>query len=166
MSRTIITSRRKWDGKIDLYAGYEYVIAYMISELRLIPFSEWETVERKLDECMEARIFGRNGELHLFREDDEMMAVTVRDLPDEIETSEIEADTVVGDDPCADEYSERQTADIRIFATIDRLHEIRDNCKNELPEGSKVSKIIIREYISYDGDGQAYTSLTRLVGLL
>ena len=148
MSRTSITRRKKWDGVIDSNKGYKYALVYMISEILLIPLDLWKTVD--LGECLEARIFGLEGELHLFREDDEMMAVTVRDLADEIETSEIEADTVVGDDPCADEYSERQTADIRIFATIDRLHEIRENCKKELPEGSKVSKIIIREYISYD----------------
>ena len=172
MSRTIITPRHKWDGKIDPYAGYEYAIAYMISELLVMPISEWDRyVQEKLDECMEARIFGQYGELHLFREDDEMKAVIVRDLPDiSNEESDRHADDIpdVGADMASDMKESQNNAAVRTFATIDRLHDIRRNCLvSEMGiNNSKARKLIIREYIDYDGDGQAYTALTRVAGLL
>ena len=161
MSRTIITPRHKWDGKIDPYAGYEYAIAYMISELLVMPISEWDRyVQEKLDECMEARIFGQDGELHL-----------VRDLPDiSNEESDRHADDIpdVGADMASDMKESQNNAAVRTFATIDRLHDIRRNCLvSEMGiNNSKARKLIIREYIDYDGDGQAYTALTRVAGLL
>ena len=57
---------------------------------------------------------------------------------------------------------EKTDTDIRRFAYIDRAREIRSNC---MMKEQKYNRLIIREYIAYDGDGQAYTALTRLVGL-
>ena len=134
MSTTSISTKQKWDGKFDENAGYEYALVYMISELRLIPIGKWTEVDRK--ECLEARIFGESGELHLFREDDEIMACEVRDHSD---------------------------GKGKEYAVIDRIHSIRSNCSREV---SGCSGIIIREYIDYDTDGQAYVALTRLAGLV
>ena len=162
MSRISIIRRKKWDGVIGDNDCYEYALVYMISEIRLIPFGLWKTID--LEECLEARIFGAKGELHLFCEDDEMMAVTVRDLA-ENSMENIEPEKV----PYASEstFAEKNATDntvtyIRSFAHIDRVHEIRKNCTMK---EHKYNKLVIREYIAYDGDGQAYTALTRLVGL-
>lgn len=134
MSATSIVTKHKWDGKFDKNAGYEYALVYMISELRLIPIGKWTEVDIK--ECLEARIFGESGELHLFREDDEILASEVRDHSD---------------------------GEGKEYATIDRIHSIRSNCRSEI---SDRGGIIIREYIDYDTDGQAFVALTRLAGLV
>lgn len=147
MNRINISCRKKWDGVIDPEAGYEYALVYMISELRLIPVDQLPSVD--LSECMEARIFGPDAELHLFREEDEMMAVAIRDL---------------GEGELCDEKCGKKTDSVvHTYATIDRTHLIRKNCRKEIPGRSE---LIIREYIAYDGDGQAYTVRTRLAGLL
>lgn len=162
MSLTSITRRKKWDGVIDSNKGYKYALVYMISEILLIPLDLWKTVD--LGECLEARIFGLEGELHLFREDDELMAVIVRDLPEKnIENQKAEnAPSTIESIHAEIDNIEKMDTDIRRFAYIDRAREIRSNC---MMKEQKYNRLIIREYIAYDGDGQAYTALTRLVGL-
>lgn len=180
MSYTRIDYKKKWDGQISADAGYQYVLAYMMSELRLVSFDNWSPKE--LLECLEVRLFGKDAELHLFREDDEWMAVSVRDLLDcegsveeasgkSSETSSSEADIAcVGGSQDIDSQGCVTNADVQSevewieceYATIDRVHKVRKNCKKDLPG---CDHIIIREYIAYDGDGQAYTVRTRLVGI-
>lgn len=158
MSFTRITPVQKWDCRLDKDAGFQYVLAYMISELRLIPFEQWE--DGFLEECLEARFFGRDSELHVFQEDGEWMAVFTQDLSeDAMQGLPVDADQKPADD---DAKTGRPHATVMDFAFIDRVHPIRDNCKKNVP---KRSELMIREYISYDEDGQAYTSKTRLVGL-
>ena len=155
MSVTRISLSKKWDGSIDPNSGYQYALVYMISELRLIPFSRWSSVD--LDECMEARAFGKHSELHLFREDDEWKAVSIRDIQNTVNGKP----QIPAFDPNPASPNEPFIVESK-FATIDRVHPIRQNCKKEVPD---CTEMIIREYISYDEDGQAVTARTRLVGL-
>ena len=56
---------------------YEYALRYMVSEMILT-----ETVslsEINWEECVEARFFSEEKELHFFRQDDRMRAVEVKD---------------------------------------------------------------------------------------
>lgn len=56
---------------------YEYALLYMVSEMILT-----ETVslsEINWEECVEARFFSEEKELHFFRQDDRMRAVEVKD---------------------------------------------------------------------------------------
>ena len=148
MSLTKMRFTQKWDGQISPDAGYEYALVYMASELKLIPFEKWESIDR--EECLETRFFGEKGELHLFREGDEFLAAAVQDLTD--------AEDASAQDPAAEADS-----NVQVYATIDRVHSIRKNCRREVPGRTG---IVVREYIGYDADGQAYTVRTRLTGLI
>lgn len=160
MSKTRIGLRKEWDGNIRPDSGFQYALAYMMSEMRLIPFEKWEEID--LDECLEARIFGKDAELHIFREDDKWMAVSTQDLPDD-NTDDDSFGTSEAALPGDQKGGTAADSDsvIREFAFIDRAHPIRKNCRTEIPKG--YNEIIIREYISYDEDGQARTAKTRLV---
>lgn len=138
MSYTKINFKKDWDEQIDPHAGYRFVLAYMISELRLMPFEDWKAED--LDECLEARFFGEDEELHVFQKDDRWKAVTVQDLS----------------------YGDDEDVTVKNYAFVDRAYKIRHNCQVEV-RGYK--EIIVREYIDYDQDGQAKTVKTRLVGL-
>ena len=155
MSKTRITPKKEWDGKVSHDTGYRFALAYMISELRLMPVEDWTGID--LDECLEARIFGENAELHIFREDDKWMAVEVQDV-------------AVAPEDGEEEISNPDTEKVPGDAFIDRAYALRGNmiqmisgtCGEEVP---KYKEIIVREYIDYDEDGQATTVKTRLVGL-
>lgn len=56
-------------------AQYEFALVYMISGIRLcrtskLPEMDWE-------ECLEARFFDKEKELHIYKEDEELYAVEV-----------------------------------------------------------------------------------------
>lgn len=133
---------QKWNGSITPDAGYEYALVYMYSEMLLLPFSKWKDID--IEECLEARLFGPKGELHLFRQGDELFASEIRDIGKEIDEA-VPAN-----------------AEIHAYDAIDRIYAIRENCRTHV---SGRSEVIVREYISYDGDGQAITARTRLADL-
>lgn len=61
---------------------YEYVLLYMISEQKFcrieeLPETDWE-------ECIEARFFSEQGELHVFDADGQKKAVAVEDDGDDL----------------------------------------------------------------------------------
>ena len=67
-----------WKDKI---REYDYALLYMISEIILcktqtLPEIEWE-------ECLEARFFSENGEMHIFERENGMEAVMVKDSNEE-----------------------------------------------------------------------------------
>lgn len=159
MSVTRMGLSQKWDGQISREAGYEYALVYMASELRLIPCEKWESLDP--EECLEARFFGKKGELHIFREEDAFLSAAVQDLScgDEMTSCSPEDEKgTASSDPAAG-----RKPDVQVYATIDRVHSIRKNCRGEVPG---CTGIIVREYIGYDADGQAYTARTRLAGLI
>lgn len=155
MSRIRINLKTKWDGSIDPNAGFLFALVYMISEIKLIPIKKWPLIP--LDECLEARLFGEKGELHLFREEDTLFSTSVEDLPDAPDCNEQGKEDI--------DLPDTFPANICIkdCAFIDRMYKIRTNCLKEVPG---FSGIVIREYIGYDGDGQAYTMQTRPAGLV
>ena len=159
MSVTRMSLSQKWDGQISREAVYEYALVYMASELRLIPCEKWESID--LEECLEVRFFCEKGELHIFREEDAFLSAAVQDLSggDEMtsHSHEDEKSTAASDSAAG------RDSDVQVYATIDRVHSIRKNCRGEVPG---CTGIIVREYIGYDADGQAYTVRTRLAGLI
>lgn len=142
MRQVINVPAQKWDGSIAPDAGYEYALVYMYSEMCLLPFSKWQDIDP--EECLEARLFSPAGELHLFREGDVILVSEIREPG-----GKNDGDIPAGAETCT-------------FDVIDRIYPIRKNCRALVPGRSRV---IVREYISYDGDGQAYTARTRLVDL-
>lgn len=60
---------------------YDYALIYMMSELILSKTSDLGEID--WEECMEARFFSREKELHIFEEDGEYMAVEISDLEEE-----------------------------------------------------------------------------------
>ena len=152
---TDISFKKEWDGLENLDLGFRYVLAYLISELRLIPFEQWKTED--LDECLEARFFGETSELHVFREEDTWMAVVVKEIAD----TEIESALKQGDEDSSEN-------EVKSYAYIDRSYKLRGNCAKAFSDKAAASiagEVIVREYIDYDEDGQVVTVKTRLVDL-
>lgn len=54
---------------------YEYALVYLINEILLRKVSELPEVD--WDECMEARFFDKEKELHIYEEDGELQAVEI-----------------------------------------------------------------------------------------
>ncbi len=142
MKQVVNVPGQKWNGFIDPDAGYEYALVYMYSEMCLLPIYKWKNVD--IEECLEARLFGPQGELHLFRQGDELIASAISEVGKE-DIEKVPAN-----------------AEICVYDAIDRIYLIRKSCRAQV---SGRSKVIVREYISYDGDGQALTARTRLVDL-
>lgn len=57
--------------------NYDYALLYMMSELILERTSKLPEID--WDECMEARFFSKEKELHIFQEDGELTAVEITD---------------------------------------------------------------------------------------
>lgn len=115
----------EWDEGKKRYKEYEYALLYMISELRLVRVEELEKVD--WEECLEARFFSNEKELHIFEGEQGMCAVVTEDV-----------------DECAQ--------NIRLYL-LGRQY-IRGK-----------TKVIVKEYLSYDKDGQLLVEKTRLAGL-
>jgi hypothetical protein len=56
---------------------YEYALVYLMSERLLLPVSDLPKIQ--WDECVDARFFSDEGELHIFEEDGQLIAVQVSD---------------------------------------------------------------------------------------
>lgn len=107
------------------YKEYEYALLYMISELRLVRVEELEEVD--WEECLEARFFSDEKELHIFEGEQGMCAVVTEEV-----------------DEC-----DQNT----------RLYLLG----KQYIQGK--TKVIVKEYLSYDKDGQLLVEKTRLAGL-
>lgn len=72
-------SVRKWEIQeaYNQITQYEYALIYMISEIRLVCTKDAETLN--WTECIEARFFSDDKELHIFEQDGEKVAVEVYD---------------------------------------------------------------------------------------
>jgi hypothetical protein len=62
-------------------AKYDYALIYLMSERLLLPVSALPEIA--WDECMDARFFSDDGELHIFEEDGQLKAVQVSDAGEE-----------------------------------------------------------------------------------
>ena len=110
------------------YKNYPFALIYMMSDL---VFAKTEELDNILwDECLEARFFGKNGELHMFRNDG---IVTCR---------RIEEDGEVEGEVLTDKYK-------------------LDNRFQKYGKG-----VVVKRYLKYDDDGQAYVGLTRLAEIV
>lgn len=108
------------------YKEYEYALLYMISsELRLVRVEELGEVD--WEECLEARFFSDEKELHIFEGEQGMCAVVTEDV-----------------DEC--------DQNIRLYLLGKQY--IRGK-----------TKVIVKEYLLYDNDGQLLVEKTRLAGL-
>lgn len=72
-----IVNKYSFDEAKERLSGYEYALLYMISELRFCRIEELGTVD--WTQCMEARFFSDNAELHLFERSGSMIAVELSD---------------------------------------------------------------------------------------
>ena len=107
------------------YQEYEYALLYMMSELILSKTSELTSID--WEECLEARFFDLDKELHIFEDDGEHTAVEVVE----------------------------QTQEECLVKKYQLANKFRGIGK----------AVCIKEYLSYDEDGQAYVALTRLSGI-
>ncbi len=103
---------------------YEYALVYMVSELILKKTKELGDV--LWEECLEARFFSQDKEIHIFDDDGTKKAVKVVDAKEE--------DTYIQKYQLASKY--------RLGSTL-----------------------CVKEYLSYDEDGQMKIELTRLAGI-
>lgn len=109
---------------------YSYALIFRISDMALKKMADVSTED--LDEVIEARFFGDEGELHIFRYDGSLRNVRVTD----------EEDGQAG--------------------FIDRAYVLD---RKGGRTGVSGDKVMVRQYIDYDSDGQAYVFLTRLKGI-
>ena len=72
-----VVQRYSIDEAKERIVRYEYALLYMISELRLCRVGELGTVD--WNQCMEARFFSKEAELHLFDLNGELHAVELSD---------------------------------------------------------------------------------------
>lgn len=118
---------KKWefeDARMQIQ-DYEFALIYMISELKFTKVEDLSEVNWK--ECVEARFFSEDKELHFFHADGEWKIVQVSDK------------------------DERDT----IIKKYEMANKFRNLGKN----------VLVKEYITYDKDGQANVTLTRLMGI-
>lgn len=120
-----------------VYGNYDYALIYYLSEVYLGKIKKDNSdIKIDWDECIEARFFSEKGELHIFR-DDESGEIKFVVIED---TNDSDYDTV-----------------IKKYAITPKF-KFNDN-------GMKLDVIKVKEYISYDEDGQAYVVHTRLAGV-
>lgn len=108
---------------------YTYGLVYLFGEI-LLGITEEIKDRINWNECIEARFFSNDKELHLFDYNGEQRAILVKDVEEADEEYEI----------------------------IDKKCPLARQFQN-------YEQYKIRQYISYDEDGQAFVELTRLVEL-
>ena len=106
------------------YKDYEYALIYMMSSIILKRTSEIEKI--KWDECLEARFFDKDRELHMI---------------------------------CANECFSSIISDEASDTFIVR------NCRLKPGYSELGKKLIVKQYVGKDEDGQSFISLTRLCGI-
>lgn len=106
---------------------YEFALIYGLSEMRLCRIAELSEEGFDMGDCVEARFFSGDKELHYFERNGLFRALEVRDA--------------YGGEENVTRYS------------IARRWQ---RCGKEL---------LVKEYLDYDEDGQAYVAHTRLCGI-
>lgn len=105
---------------------YKYALIYMISEIKLCKTEDLKE-DLNWDECLEARFFSSDKELHIFEIDGERKAVKVSDTAeDEIfEKKYLLSDkfSVLGKTICVKEYL-NYDKDGQVFVELTRLNSI------------------------------------------
>ena len=104
-----------------------YALIYLISEMHLCRMKELDVDSINWPECLEARLFCENSEVHIFETEDGRKAVLKED------------------DGTEDTF-------VKKFQMSNKFKEMGD-------------AICVKEYLSYDEDGQVYVALTRLSGI-
>lgn len=105
--------------------NYKYALVYQLSEVKLCKTELLQDAD--LFNCVEARLFSEEKELHLFETDNGMCAIEVTD-----------------------------------DGMIDCIVKKYEVAPRFLETGKK---LVVKEYLDYDEDGQAVVGLTRLAGL-
>ncbi len=123
---------------------YTYALLYRMSEILFcrtkdLPQMDWS-------ECLEARFFDQEKELHLFEKDGCLKAVRITEAIDRQAMQEEEAD---GD----------------VFVTFESCDRLIKKYRLQERYQKLGQTLCVCEYLSYDQDGQAYVSLTRLAGI-
>lgn len=67
----------EWNESLPEVSRYEYALIYLMSDLILCRVEELPEI--KWEECLEARFFSKDEELHIFEQDGRMSAVRVTD---------------------------------------------------------------------------------------
>ena len=65
----------EWEEAYSLITNYEYALVYMMSNVYLCKTQDLPTID--WEECLEARFFSEEGELHIYGEDGVLRAVKV-----------------------------------------------------------------------------------------
>ncbi len=104
---------------------YEYALLYRISDLLLCPAADLK--DSDWDECLEARLFRKDAELHILLEE-EKKAVKIMDDG--------------GED------------------VITEVYKLSGKSRKRLP--SNMDKLVVKQYLQPDEDGQMFIALTRL----
>lgn len=118
-------SFNNWKEAIEQSNHFQYGLIYMMSELLLFSCENMKS-DLSFEEILEARFFGENGEIHLFKSDEGINSVEISD---------------------------------------DENEEVRDVTYPLEGRFKKMGRLLVRQYIVYDGDGQGYVALTRCVAL-
>ncbi|MBQ8639961.1 MAG: hypothetical protein IJ468_12415 [Lachnospiraceae bacterium] len=109
--------------------GFQYALVYQLESVLLGSIDQMSD-QIIWEECIEARFFSQEHELHIFEFNGEYRAVLVSD------DGKQECESIV------------------------RCRKLEDRYRK-----LGWSELLVKEYIGFDEDGQAYTALTRLVGL-
>lgn len=125
---------RAWEHALERPSEYPYALVYLISDLILcrtqdLPDIDWP-------ECLEARFFGPDKELHIYEEDGGLQAVQVIEEGGGLQAIE----------KGAPDY-------------MDRRYQLKKRFRGA------GALLRVREYLAYDEDGQVFVSLTRLAGI-
>jgi hypothetical protein len=113
---------------------FEYALVFSMSSRELRSAKE---IEVSQDECLDARFFSDKGELHVYRDGDDLKAVEVSDCDDSSASGFVDA--------------------VKIEKRYELDRKSQENVNGKL--------LIVHEYLTADEDGQMSVSLTRLAGI-
>lgn len=135
MYKTEILSLEEAKNTLDEYA---YALLYRVSDMVLLPADQ--ITEKDWQECTEARVFREDAELHVLL-DGETKVIRVCDEEKEGSVSE---------------------EDIGLTPII-RTYYLSKQAAGGLPKG--LSKVLVKQYLTLDEDGQVRIALTRLADI-
>ena len=113
---------------------YTYALLYRMSEILFCRTKDLPQMD--LSECLEARFFDQEKELHLFEEE-------------AIDRQAMQEEEAAGD----------------VFVTFESCDRLIKKYQLQERYQKLGQTLCVCEYLSYDKDGQAYVSLTRLAGI-
>ena len=68
-----------WKEAIEKSNHFPHALIYMMSDLLLLSSDNMESSDINYEEVLEARFFGKNGEIHLFSSDESISSVEISD---------------------------------------------------------------------------------------